>query len=100
MRITVWLAVLFGAVGAGIATVVHFASGHAVSDDVGVFSYSSLPRRYADYLPVQVTGIAGHRVYPSWLPALPAGIGAGVIAGLLLGVLFARSGFRLVRDAA
>jgi hypothetical protein len=99
MRITVWLAVLFGGVGAGIATVVHFASGHPItSGDFGFYSYSSVPRRYADYLPVQISG--GHRVYPSWLPMLPAGIGAGIIAGLLLGVLFARSGLRLVRDAA
>jgi hypothetical protein len=89
--------VLFGAIGAGIAVVVHFASGQTVTDNVGVLSFSSMPRRYADYLP---TSGGGHHLYPPWLPMLPAGIGAGVIAGLLIGVLVSRSGFRLVRDAS
>ena len=78
-------------VGAVVAGALYWFSPTSVAGQ-GWWAFSGEPRRYVDYLPIDVSG-RRHVTFRF----LAVALGGGVVAGLVLGALLAVTGIRLVR---
>ena len=85
MRITALLAVVGAALGAAVATTLHFVTRGYYSGGFGFYGYA---RRYADYLP---TG-AGVGPHPAWTPAVPLWTAGGLVLGVFVAATLALPG--------